>query len=323
MKTISAIISIIAGVLLLTGCSGGSTPLKDLADVYAEMADNNQEVFDAFQAVYKASREEQGLLQEKAAATAERIKGENERLADKAAALGEKLQGKEIECQASAALGIKITSATFTTVKAQENMANIVITVEADGTPDETPYFFFMNGDKVIYKSVAGYNNGKITVGFNLTSSKGAESADMARQIADTRSIMLVTKSEYNAGAASNEVSAKAESDQVEASEPEPVYQGGDESDSVDAVSADGVKIEKGANIIAVLKAAPEVYYEYNADSGIWAQIGNVAIIIDEDQLNQKGTEFISSILSDIELDIAFSVDYLKPDAKIRNIEKL
>ena len=90
----------------------------------------------------------------------------------------------------------------------------------------------------------------------------------------------------------------------------------------MEAATAGEVKIEKGANLVAVLRGSKGVTYEYNADSGIWAHVGNVSIIIDEDQLNAKGIEFINSILSDIEPNLAFSPDYLKPDAKILQIEK-
>ena len=70
------------------------------------------------------------------------------------------------------------------------------------------------------------------------------------------------------------------------------------------------------------LQSATKVTYEYNADSGIWATIGNVAIVIDEGQLTQQGIEFIATILSDIAPDIAFKPEYVKPDAKILSIEK-
>ncbi|MGM9816664.1 MAG: hypothetical protein ACI304_06355 [Lepagella sp.] len=113
-----------------------------------------------------------------------------------------------------------------------------------------------------------------------------------------------------------------AETTTVIESVAEPVYQGNDESKEVEAATAGEVKIEKGVNLVAVLRGSKGVTYEYNADSGIWAHVGNVSIIIDEDQLNAKGIEFISSILSDIEPNLAFSPDYLKPDAKILQIEK-
>lgn len=89
-----------------------------------------------------------------------------------------------------------------------------------------------------------------------------------------------------------------------------------------DAAKSDGAEIKKGANLVAVLRAAKSVSYEYNSDSGIWAHIGNLSIIIDEDQLNQKGIEFLSTIYSDIEPNLKFSPDYVKPDAKILKIEK-
>ncbi len=115
---------------------------------------------------------------------------------------------------------------------------------------------------------------------------------------------------------------AMAETTTVTESVAEPACQGNDESMEVEAATADEVKIEKGANLVAVLRASKGVTYEYNADSGIWAHVGNVSIIIDEDQLNAKGVEFMSSVLSDIEPNLAFSPDYLKPDAKILQIEK-
>lgn len=315
MKT-KSLFNILAGFLLLTGCSGGSTPLKDLAETYAEIADNNQEMAEAVQAVYKASRDEQQALNEKAVATSESVKAKNERLAEKAASLGEKLQGQEIKCEASTALGVKVTSATFTTVNAQDKLANIVITAEIEGTPSGTPYFFLMNEKQVLYKSAARYSDGKITVNFRITTNQGSE---MARAIAKTQSLMFVTQAEYATGGVSTEV---ATTEPQESTEPEPTYQDNDDANDVGATSADGVKIEKGANIVAVLKAANGVTYEYNADSGIWAHIGNVSIIIEEDQLNQKGTQFMSTIYSDIEPNLAFSPDYIKSDAKILNIEK-
>lgn len=120
----------------------------------------------------------------------------------------------------------------------------------------------------------------------------------------------------------SSNTKAMAETTTVIESVAEPVYQGNDESKEVEAATAGEVKIEKGANLVAVLRGSKGVTYEYNADSGIWAHVGNVSIIIDEDQLNAKGIEFINSILSDIEPNLAFSPDYLKPDAKILQIEK-
>lgn len=76
-----------------------------------------------------------------------------------------------------------------------------------------------------------------------------------------------------------------------------------------------------GDNLVEVLSSAKDVTYEFNIDSGIWAQVGEKNIIIDFDQLNEKGIEFVNSIPSDIAPNVDFKVEYLVPDAKILAIE--
>lgn len=49
----------------------------------------------------------------------------------------------------------------------------------------------------------------------------------------------------------------------------------------------------------------------------------NIAIVIDEDQLTPQGTKFINSLTSDIEPNIDFKPEYVKPTAVIKHIEKL
>lgn len=289
--------------ILLAGCSGASSPLKELAETYAEIADNNQELAEAFQAVYQAPRDSQESAMEKAQATAERVKGKNEQLIEKAVVLGEKLQGESIECVAGDELGIQIKAASFSDVNALTAMANIVITVEVEGTPATAVDFCLVDGDKTIYRAPARYSDGKIYVNFHIN-------ATNAREIASAKSIILKARE-------GGMTSATGETIVEESS-----YIGKDNSRDLNEATPDGVKIEKGANLVAVLKAAKSVTYEYNADSGIWAHIGNVSIIIDEDQLNKKGIEFINSIPSDIEPNLAFSPEYIKPDAKILNIEE-
>lgn len=131
-----------------------------------------------------------------------------------------------------------------------------------------------------------------------------------------------------------NDVAEVTVTEPQEAGEPEAAIQGNDAANPEgaevkksaslvdDVAKSDGAEIKKGANLVAVLRAAKSVSYEYNSDSGIWAHIGNLSIIIDEDQLNQKGIEFLSTIYSDIEPNLKFSPDYVKPDAKILKIEK-
>lgn len=306
MKLNHLVVAIIGAAMLLTGCSGGSAPLKELADAYAEIADNNTEMAEAFQAVYKAPRDEQQALQQKAISTAESLKVKNEKLAKKAASLGEKLQGQEIKCDVSAELGISVRKAIFTTVNAQDKMANIVITAEIEGAPNSAPYFSLMEGDEELYKSAARVDGETIVMNFRITTNNGS---DFARLIGKTRSIMLTT-------------SVVAANSDGKIGEPEAAFTGEESGNTVDEATFEDIKIEKGANLVAVLKAAKYVTYEYNADSGIWAHIGNISIVIDEDQLNQKGIDVINMIPSDIEPNLSFSPDYIKPDAKILHIEE-
>lgn len=80
MKPIKSIFSIMTLALMLSACGGsqGTAPLKPLADVYAEMGENDTQLTDAFQAVYKSKdRSEQQELQQRATSLAEEVRMEN------------------------------------------------------------------------------------------------------------------------------------------------------------------------------------------------------------------------------------------------------
>ncbi len=302
---------------LFTGCSGSNEPLKELAEVYAEMADNNQELADAMQAVYKAERDEQQSLHEKATRLSDEKKSDNERLAKKAEEIGAKLQGAEIECKSSDAMAIEIQGAVFSTVNAQDKVCNIVIKISCS-RPSSDTYCLMMDKDgNLLWKTPARYSGGALAVNFRLTSqnNKAKESDLIYGQL---NHIVVVTQAEYNAGA----VGAVTQNDKTEPEyEPEPIYMGDDESDNLQSAQTAEGEIKVGGNLKATLESASKVTYEYNADCGIWATIGNVAIVIDEDQLTQQGIDFIAAIPSDIAPDIAFKPEYVKPDAKILSIK--
>ncbi len=299
-----------------TGCSGSGEPLKELAAVYAEIADNNQEVAEAFQAVYQADRTEQQALHEKAVSLSDEKKTANERLAEKAAELGAKLQGTGISCKSSESTVINIEKAIFSTVNAQDKICNIVINVYCS-EPSSKPYCLMMDkDDNLLWKTPASYTDGTLAINFHLTTQNGkAEESDLI--YGRLNHIIVVTQAEYNAGAvgtASNrEVAAETE--------PEPSYQGDDSSGNLQSAQTEAGEIKVGGNLKAVLESATKVTYEYNADSGIWATIGNIAIVIDEGQLTQQGIDFIGAIPNDIAPDIAFKPEYVKPDAEILSIE--
>lgn len=189
----------------------------------------------------------------------------------------------------------------------QEAALNKLITVDYDGTLNCKPYFALMAGDEVVYRSLGSTNgNGQITVNFriNLKNAKQFTSVDALRIEGDGN---------INMAEVSNE---EAEP------EPEPAFISDEDGNSVQSANIAGNEIKVGVNLADALRNASNVTYEYNADSGIWATIGDIAIVIDEDQLNQKGIDFLSTIYSDIAPDITFKPEYVKPDAKIKQIEK-
>ena len=160
-----------------------------------------------------------------------------------------------------------------------------------------------MAGDQSVYRSLGSLkDNGQLSVNFRINLKN-------ARTFAAVEAMRIEVEGNGSIG---QEVQQQTET--------EPVYQGDGDGN---AIQNAGNGIVVGANLANILRNASNVTYEYNADSGIWATIGNVAIIIDEDQLNQSGIDFISGIESDIAPDIAFKPEYVKADARINQIEKL
>ncbi|MDE5628876.1 MAG: hypothetical protein K2I69_04885 [Muribaculaceae bacterium] len=225
-KSIFTIVIAFVLCMITAGCSGSGEPLKELAEVYAEMAGNNQEVADAMQAVYKAGRDEQQSLHEKATKLFEEKKSDNERLAKKAEEIGAKLQGAEIECKSSDAMAIEIQGAVFSTVNAQDKVCNIVIKISCS-QPSSDTYCLMMDKDNnLLWKTPARYSDGALAVNFRLTSQNNkAKESDLI--YGKLNHIVVVTQAEYYADA----VGAVTQNDKTEP-EPEPTYQGDDECTS-------------------------------------------------------------------------------------------
>jgi len=88
------------------------------------------------------------------------------------------------------------------------------------------------------------------------------------------------------------------------------------------SVQAGGTTITVGAPLAETLRKAKGVSFEYNADYGVNAIVGKVIIPIPEEAITKAGQEFVNSILADIEPDIDFKLDYIKPSAKITDFDK-
>lgn len=332
-KTILPFFSLLClTALLLMGCSSESAPLAEIGNVYAEMAQNEQDVAEAYQAVYKASRDEQEALMAKASALAEEVKAKNEKLAEKLASLEKALTGTEIKCEASGPMGFSVSKAFFARVSAQPKSANIVINAIISSPSSEKPYIlFFDKDDNVVFKTLGTYSDGKVSVNFRITTNKGPESG---KTFASVTRMMIVPEQEYRGGTPGgsapdgNAEAASQPQETVapagdEAQEPEPAYTGETEAlSSKGGVTVNGVLIQKGANLAETLRKFSRITWDYNADFGVTATVGNVWITIDEADLTQKGQDVINAIPSDMENNISFSVDYIKPTAKITQFEK-
>lgn len=89
------------------------------------------------------------------------------------------------------------------------------------------------------------------------------------------------------------------------------------------SIDAGGTTITVGAPLAKTLKKAKDVTFDYNADHGVSAVIGNKVIIeIPDEDITKEGQDFVNAILSDISPDIDFKITYIKPSAKIKDFSK-
>lgn len=89
------------------------------------------------------------------------------------------------------------------------------------------------------------------------------------------------------------------------------------------SIDAGGTTITVGAPLAKTLKKAKDVTFDYNADYGVSAVIGNKVIIeIPDEDITKEGIDFVNTILADISPNIDFKISYIKPSAKIKDFEK-
>lgn len=301
-----------------TGCSvsgesGG--PLKEIADVYVEMAQNDQEVSEAYQAVSKADRSERQQLHAKAISLYHDKETENKRLAEKAAQLGAGLKDTEIQCSSSEAMGVSIEKAVFSTVEANDKLCNIVISISCSEPPSR-PYCLMMDKDNhLLWKTPANYSDGLLKINFRIT-----RDCERAQAYSKFDHIVIVNEQEYVADAAGGtHVVAASGTD-----EPEPVAEEQEEKEAKPkskSIEAGGATITVGAPLAETLKKAKGVTFDYNADFGVTACIGKVIIEIPDEDMTKEGMGFVNSILDDISPNIDFKISYIKPSAKIKDYE--
>jgi hypothetical protein len=325
MKTFKIMFVMAIAIIAMTGCnnSESSTPLGKLCGIYVTIAENNQEVADAYQEMYKAPREQQVALHEKATQLFKQKQTENNELGEKAKTLAEQLQGTELACEVDPALGYTVDKLIFARVDANDKLANIVLKGEVNGNASGFAYILMLNRNGVATRTVGQITDNTLTINFRVTTNDGPETA---LAYGSVTSIRIITEVEYRTGkapaesavtedAAVSEESAEPEAD----AEPEPAYVGDDNSATSESLVVEGVTIKNGAPIVETLKKFKKISWEYNADFGIIAHIGDAWIVVDEaDDLTPQGREFMNGIYSDMVPDLQFSIAYIKPTAKIK-----
>ena len=90
---------------------------------------------------------------------------------------------------------------------------------------------------------------------------------------------------------------------------------------NVKSTQAGGTTIAVGEPLAETLRKAKGVTFEYNADYGVACNIGKVYISIPDEDITKAGLDYVNSLTSDIEPNIDFKLEYIKPSAKIKDFE--
>ena len=303
-KSLFVSLACMFGIMMMTGCSSGSSSMSKLAETYAKIADNSQKMYDAFEHVYSADKKAQERLLKKATVVGEGIKNSNAKLAAKASKIAEGMVGTEVATGVSPMLDIKVGKGVFRTVNATAAMANVVVEIPFEGSWEGSGYIFFVDkSGKIVHRTLAHVSENSFFVNFHVLSNEGTKSAIYDRDVlARTAKFVVVSRDEYNKG----EIAGKKQKAKSEES---------------DEVKVNGVKIVEGAGLAKTLGkfSAKDLYWGYNDDYGLSVTVGNVWIMIDLDDVTPKGIEVINAY--DMEGDLDFSVKYINSSAKITNFE--
>ena len=111
--------------------------------------------------------------------------------------------------------------------------------------------------------------------------------------------------------------------DTIVTAEPEEAAPEVKDAPTAKSIEAGGTTITVGAPLAETLKKAKGARFEYNADFGVDVVVGNVMIRIPDEDITKEGQDFVNAIPSDMDPDIAFKVSFIKPSAKIKDIEKI
>lgn len=298
--------------ILLASCSSSSSNsgvLSELTDVFVEKAQKYMELNEYAQKVADTKdRDEKDKLSQNMIEMNRQFIADEEALAEKAKAIGEKLVGTPIEVVASEGSSLKFSDGVIAEVSAGK-IANIVIKAKSS-----QPVSNFLKCQLVddegnvvdVVTSGAREDGIAIVIHFAIPLKCTDETVKYLQGLGRMTKIVVL------AGDAAAAPEAEVE--------PEPAYEGGNESDDSESFIYNGVEVKVGAPLAETLRKLNIKNFDYNLDYGVTCNIGERTLVIEEDDINDKGMEVIGAIISDMENNIPFSIDYIKPSAKIKEI---
>lgn len=298
--------------ILLASCSNSSSNsgvLSELTDVFVEKAQKYMELNEYAQKVSETKdRDEKDKLSQNMIEMNRQFIADEEALAEKAKAIGEKLVGTPIEVVASEGSSLKFSDGVIAEAYAGK-FANIVIKAKSS---QPVPNFLKCQlvddeGNVVdVITSGAREDGIAIVIHFAIPHTCTDETVKYLQGLGRMTKIVVL------AGDAAAAPEAEVE--------PEPAYEGGNESDDSESFIYNGVEVKVGAPLAETLRKLNIKNFDYNLDYGVTCNIGERTLVIEEDDINDKGMEVIGAIISDMENNIPFSIDYIKPSAKIKEI---
>lgn len=297
--------------ILLASCSNSSSNsgvLSELTDVFVEKAQKVMELNEYAQKVSETKdRDEKDKLSQNMIEMNRQFIADEEALAEKAKAIGEKLVGTPIEVVASEGSSLKFSDGVIAEAYAGK-FANIVIKAKSS---QPVPNFLKCQlvddeGNVVdVVTSGAREDGIAIVIHFAIPHTCTDETVKYLQGLGRMTKIVVL---------AGDVAEPEAEV------EPEPAYDGGNESDDSESFIYNGVEVKVGAPLAETLRKLNITNFDYNLDYGVTCNIGERTLVIEEDDINDKGMEVIGAIISDMENNIPFSIDYIKPSAKIKEI---
>lgn len=316
--TIKMLCCAAVAALMLTACGKKSTPLAELAEPYIEMTEIGRDLSERGTEINRkplAERvEAMKALQEEALKLAPQM----EKLTLKAKLAAEKMKGSEMPASASASTGMKVNSCVIKNVSASVGMAQITFSAAVSSGVGEKLYFLLVDKDNVVaYRGSVAQHVDSLVFSAKMSVLEGAEKLQRMAQVTEA---VFVTADEYKsvkAGDVFTSRGAAAASETVG----DGAGAGGADTEDADAALLDGSGIKAGMPLAETIRKAGKVVWNYNADNGLDCNFGKVTLLIPFDDITDEGNVRLDAIVSDMADNIDFSADYIKPGAKISDIQ--